>query len=141
MKTDLQNEMLRLESASDTLNRAYQLNSNSFDNTVTDRAKRMAIENTVGSKDEKVKNTRELETFLGESSLNLAQDLKGSVSDSDMKLLSSLTGAKTMGVQERADILHKNWTNLQRNLELKKKQYNDVISKRARLYDERAPEQ
>jgi hypothetical protein len=141
MKTDLQNEMLRLESASDTLNRAYQLNSNSFDNTVTDRAKRMAIENTVGSKDEKVKNTRELETFLGESSLNLAQDLKGSVSDSDMKLLSSLTGAKTMGVQERADILHKNWTNLQRNLELKKKQYNDVISKRARLYDERASEQ
>ena len=141
MKTDLQNEMLRLESASDTLNRAYQLNSNSFDNTVTDRAKRMAIENTVGSKDEKVKNTRELETFLGESSLNLAQDLKGSVSDSDMKLLSSLTGAKTMGVQERADILHKNWTNLQRNLELKKKQYNDVISKRARVYDERAQEQ
>ncbi len=141
MKTDLQDQINTLENASDTLNRAYKLNRDSFGNTPMEQVKRKELELTVGDKDPKVKNTRELETFLGTTVLDMAQDLKGSISDSDTKMLQSMTGAKALGTEERADILHKNWSQIQKNLLLKKKQLNDVISKRARSYDENASEQ
>jgi hypothetical protein len=141
MKTDLQDQINALENASDTLNRAYKLNRDSFGNTPMEQVKRKELELTVGDKDPKVKNTRELETFLGTTVLDMAQELKGSISDSDTKMLQSMTGAKALGTEERADILHKNWSQIQKNLLLKKKQLNDVISKRARSYDENASEQ
>lgn len=141
MKTDLQDQINTLENASDTLNRAYKLNRDSFGNTPMEQVKRKELELTVGDKDPKVKNTRELETFLGTTVLDMAQELKGSISDSDTKMLQSMTGAKALGTEERADILHKNWSQIQKNLLLKKKQLNDVISKRARSYDENASEQ
>lgn len=141
MKTDLQDQINNLENAASTIDRAYKLNANSFGNTVIDKVKRKELELTVGDKDPKVKNTRELETFLGTTVLDMAQDLKGSISDSDTKMLQSMTGAQALGSDERADVLHKNWSTIQKNLALKKKQLNDIISKRARAYDENASEQ
>jgi hypothetical protein len=136
MKTDLQNEINTLENATSTIQRAYKLNANSFGNTPMDKIKRKELELTVGDKDPKVKNTRELETFLGSTVLELAQDLKGSVSDSDTRMLQNMTGAQALGTDERADVLHKNWSTLQKTLAVKKKQLNDIISKRAKAYDE-----
>jgi hypothetical protein len=140
MKTDLQDQINNLENAANTIDRAYKLNANSFGNTVIDKVKRKELELTVGDKDPKVKNTRELETFLGATVLDMAQDLKGTISDSDTKMLQSMTGAQALGSDERADVLHKNWSTIQKNLALKKKQLNDIISKRARAYDENASE-
>ena len=134
-KTDLQNQINTLENATSTIERAYKLNANSFGNTPIDKLKRKELELTVGDKDPKVKNTRELETFLGTTVLDLAQDLKGSISDSDTKMLQNMTGAQALGADERADVLHKNWSVLQKNLDLKKKQLNDIIGKRAKLYN------
>ena len=141
MKTDFQDQITTLENAASKIQRAYKLNANSFGNTPMEQVKRKELELTVGDKDTKVKNTRELETFLGSTVLDIAQDLKGSISDSDTKMLNKMTGAQALGTDERADVLYENWSTLQKRIALKKKQLEDVENKRARAYNQNDSEQ
>ena len=141
MKTDFQDQITTLENAASKIQRAYKLNANSFGNTPMEQVKRKELELTVGDKDTKVKNTRELETFLGSTVLDIAQDLKGSISDSDTKMLNKMTGAQALGTDERADVLYENWSTLQKRIALKKKQLEDIENKRARAYNQNDSEQ
>lgn len=94
-----------IESALQDLDRAFNLNTNSFDTTLKDTAVRIAMQET-GSKDPRVQNTRELENLLKSAMISSAsQKLSGVLSDSDIKLLQSVAGLDAKSKSEREEIL------------------------------------
>jgi hypothetical protein len=94
--------------------------------SLMDRGTRLALE-AAGSKDPTLLNTQELENLLTDQMISSASEkMKGILSDSDIKLLSMVSGAKSKNQEERKRIMVNAYGALQRGLEKQQKRLNEI---------------
>ena len=126
LKTETEDRVQTLDGAMKDLARAFDLNKDSFDTTLKDTVVRTALQET-GSKDPKVVNTRELENLLKSSMISSAADkMKGVLSDSDIKLLQSVSGLDAKSREERTRVLKNAYRALRNNLGVQQKRLNEI---------------
>ena len=136
LKSKAEDSLLTIDNAMKDLGQAYELNKNSFDTTLKDRAT-LAILQETGSKDPKVINTRELMNLLKSAMISSAsQKLTGVLSDSDIKLLASIAGLDSKSREERAQILKNAYRALQNGRVAQQKRLNEISQG---LYRETVP--
>lgn len=136
LKSKTEDSLLTIDNAMKDLGQAYELNKNSFDTTLKDRAT-LAILQETGSKDPKVINTRELMNLLKSAMISSAsQKLTGVLSDSDIKLLASIAGLDSKSREERAQILKNAYRALQNGRVAQQKRLNEISQG---LYRETVP--
>lgn len=136
LKSKAEDSLLTIDNAMKDLGRAYDLNKNSFDTTLKDRATLTILEQT-GSKDPKVLNTKELLNLLKSAMISSAsQKLTGVLSDSDIKLLQSVAGIDAKSKEERAQILKNAYRALQTGRTAQQKRLNEISQG---LYRETTP--
>lgn len=136
LKTETEDRLTTIDSAMSDLGRAYDLNKNSFDTTLKDTAVRTALEQT-GSKDPKVLSTREMDNLLKSGMISgAAEKMKGVLSDSDIKLLQSVSGLDAKSKEERAAILKNAYRSLRKAREAQQKRLNEISQG---LYRETSP--
>lgn len=128
LKSAAESSISTIDNALTDLNRAFQLNKNSFDTTLKDQATLTILEQT-GSKDQKVVNTKELMNLLKSAMISGASEkLKGVLSDSDIKLLQSVAGLDAKSKAERAQILKNAYRVLKAGRETQQKRLNEITS-------------
>lgn len=136
LKTETEDRLTTIDSAMTDLGRAYDLNKNSFDTTLKDTAVRTALEQT-GSKDPKVLSTREMDNLLKSGMISgAAEKMKGVLSDSDIKLLQSVSGLDAKSKEERAAILKNAYRSLRTARLAQQKRLNEISQG---LYRETSP--
>lgn len=105
LKLATEDSLSSIRSAMGDIAEAYRLNPNSFDNSLPDVTRRKALE-LAGSQDPLVVNTGALENLLKSQTISTAAEkMKGVLSDSDIKLIMSISGLSAMSKAERATIL------------------------------------
>ncbi len=107
MKIKLETEDLisQTDQAIAGLEKAYELNPNTFDTSLVDIAQRKMLE-AVGSKDKKVVDTREQENLLEKAALSqLKATFPGAISNDERKVLMSVQGLGAKSIEERAKII------------------------------------
>lgn len=136
LKTETEDSLSSVKGAMQDLKRAFDLNKNSMGGSLVDKAARVALE-TAGSKDPTLLNTQELENILKGSMISTAAEkMKGVLSDSDIKLLAEVSGAKAKNQEERRRILINAYGALQRGMAKQQKRLNEINQG---LYRETAP--
>lgn len=136
LKTETEDSLSSVKGAMQDLKRAFDLNKNSMGGSLVDKAARVALE-TAGSKDPTLLNTQELENILKGSMISTAAEkMKGVLSDSDIKLLSEVSGAKAKNQEERRRILINAYGALQRGMAKQQKRLNEINQG---LYRETSP--
>ena len=136
LKTETEDSLSSLKGAMQDLKRAFDLNKNSMGGSLVDKAARVALE-TAGSKDPTLLNTQELENILKGSMISTAAEkMKGVLSDSDIKLLAEVSGAKAKNIEERKRILINAYGALQRGMAKQQKRLNEINQG---LYRETSP--
>lgn len=137
LKSAAETSISTIDNALTDLNRAFQLNKNSFDTTLKDQATLTILEQT-GSKDQKVVNTKELMNLLKSAMISGASEkLKGVLSDSDIKLLQSVAGLDAKSKTERAQILKNAYRVLKKGRETQQRRLDEITSGK---YRETTPE-
>lgn len=107
LKTDTEDSMAGLDSALQDLTRAYQLNPNTFGNTVIERAQRKLLQET-GAKDPKLSNTTEVENLLGNQVLSKLKSTFGAApTEGERAILMELEGAGSKTPEDRAKIIQR----------------------------------
>jgi hypothetical protein len=105
LKIDTENADTASAQVLNDISRAYDLNPHTFDNSIPDRAQRLALE-AAGSKAPKVINTRELENLLGLQAVGkLKETFPGAISDGERKELMKLQGIGAMSIEERERVI------------------------------------
>ena len=136
LKTETEDALSNLSGAISTLKRAYDLNKNSMSGSLIDVGKRALME-AAGSKDPLLVNTQELEKLLTEQMISTAAEkMKGVLSDSDIKLLQGVSGAKSKNQEERARTILNAYGALQRGEQRLRKRMNEINQG---LYRETSP--
>lgn len=136
LKTETEDSLSSVKGAMQDLKRAFDLNKNSMGGSLVDKAARVALE-TAGSKDPTLLNTQELENILKGSMISTAAEkMKGVLSDSDIKLLAEVSGAKAKNQEERRRILINAYGALQRGMAKQQKRLNEINQG---LYRETSP--
>lgn len=136
LKTETEDSLSSVKGAMQDLKRAFDLNKNSMGGSLVDKAARVALE-TAGSKDPTLLNTQELENILKGSMISTAAEkMKGVLSDSDIKLLAEVSGAKAKNQEERRRILVNAYGALQRGMAKQQKRLNEINQG---LYRETSP--
>lgn len=136
LKTETEDSLSSVKGAMQDLKRAFDLNKNSMGGSLIDKAARVALE-TAGSKDPTLLNTQELENILKGSMISTAAEkMKGVLSDSDIKLLAEVSGAKAKNQEERLRILINAYGALQRGMAKQQKRLNEINQG---LYRETSP--
>lgn len=108
------------------LKRAFDLNKNSMSGSLVDKASRAVLE-AAGSKDPILLNTQELENLLTDQMISSASEkMKGVLSDSDIKLLQMVSGAKAKNQEERKRIMVNAYGALQRGYDKLQKRMNEI---------------
>ena len=126
LKIETEDALSNVSGATSTLKRAYDLNKNSMSGSLIDVGKRALME-AAGSKDPLLVNTQELEKLLTEQMISTAAEkMKGVLSDSDIKLLQGVSGAKTKNQEERARIILNNIDALKRGEQRLRKRLNEI---------------
>lgn len=81
------------------------MNPNTFDTSLVDTAQRKMLE-SVGSKDPKVVNTRELENMLEKAALSqLKATFPGAISNDERQALLATQGMASKSIEERGRIM------------------------------------
>lgn len=112
LKTETEDMLAQTEQAQVNLRKAFSLNPNTFDASLTDVAQRKVLE-AVGSKDEKVQNTREMENLLEKAALSsLKSTFPGAISNDERKALQDVQGLGAKSKEERAKIMKSGYTAL-----------------------------
>lgn len=136
LKTETEDALNSIKGSMDILKRAFDLNKNSMSGSLVDKAARVALE-AAGSKDPVLLNTQELENLLTDQMItSAAEKMKGVLSDSDIKLLTMVSGAKSKNQEERRRIMLNAYGVLQRGYALKQKRLNEISQG---LYRETTP--
>ena len=136
LKTETEDSLSSVKGAMQDMKRAFDLNKNSMGGSLVDKGARLALE-AVGSKDPTLLNTQELENILKGSMISsAAEKMKGVLSDSDIKLLAEVSGAKAKNQEERRRILVNAYGALQRGMAKQQKRLNEINQG---LYRETAP--
>lgn len=136
LKTETEDSLSSVKGALQDMKRAFDLNKNSMGGSLVDKASRLALE-AAGSKDPTLLNTQELENILKGSMISsAAEKMKGVLSDSDIKLLAEVSGAKAKNQEERRRILINAYGALQRGMAKQQKRLNEINQG---LYRETAP--
>jgi hypothetical protein len=136
LKTETEDSLSTLKGSMGVLKRAFDLNKNSMSGSLVDKAARVALE-TAGSKDPVLLNTQELENLLTDQMITSASEkMKGVLSDSDIKLLSAVSGAKSKNQEERKRIMINAYGALQRGMAKQQKRLNEINQG---LYRETSP--
>ncbi len=126
LKTETEDSLSSVKGAMQDLKRAFDLNKNSMGGSLVDKAARVALE-TAGSKDPTLLNTQELENILKGSMISTASEkMKGVLSDSDLRLLAEVSGAKAKNQEERRRILINAYGALQRGMAKQQKRLNEI---------------
>ena len=126
LKTEAEDSLASVKGAMGDLKRAFDLNKNSMGGSLVDKGARAVLE-AAGSKDPTLLNTQELENILKGSMISTsAEKMKGVLSDSDLKLLAEVSGAKAKNQEERRRILINAYGALQRGLEKQQKRLNEI---------------
>jgi hypothetical protein len=126
LKTETEDSLNSVKGSMGILNRAYNLNKNSMSGSLVDKASRAVLE-AAGSKDPMLLNTQELENLLTDQMISSASEkLKGVLSDSDIKLLSLVSGAKAKNQEERKRIMINAYGALNRGFEKQQKRLNEI---------------
>jgi hypothetical protein len=126
LKTEAEDSLATIKGSMGILKRAFDLNKNSMGGSLVDKATRIGME-AAGSKDPVLLNTQELENLLTDQMISSAgEKMKGVLSDSDLKLLSQVSGAKSKNQEERKRIMLNAYGALQRGLEKQQKRLNEI---------------
>lgn len=126
LKVGAEDTINTLKGSMETLKRAFDLNKNSMGGSMVDKAARIALE-AAGSKDPTLLNTQELENLLTDQMISSASEkMKGVLSDSDIKLLQAVSGAKAKNQEERKRIMLNAYGALQRGHEKMQKRLNEI---------------
>jgi hypothetical protein len=136
LKSETEDSLNSVKGSMGILKRAYDLNKNSMSGSLVDKATRLGLE-AAGSKDPVLVNTQELENLLTDQMISSASEkMKGVLSDSDIKLLSMVSGAKSKNQEERKRIMLNAYGALQRGFEKQQKRLNEI---KQGLYRETTP--
>jgi hypothetical protein len=126
IKSETEDSLNSLKGSMGILKRAFDLNKNSMGGSLVDKGTRLALEAS-GSKDPVLVNTQELENLLTDQMISsAAEKMKGVLSDSDIKLLSMVSGAKSKNQEERRRIMLNAYGALQRGFEKQQKRLNEI---------------
>jgi hypothetical protein len=126
LKTETEDALSNINGSMGILKRAFDLNKNSMSGSLVDKATRVALE-AAGSKDPVLVNTQELENLLTDQMISAAAEkMKGVLSDSDIKLLTMVSGAKSKNQEERKRIMLNAYGALQRGQAKLQKRFNEI---------------
>lgn len=126
LKVAAEDSLNTIKGSMEILNRAFTLNKNSMSGSLLDKGARAVLE-AAGSKDPVLLNTQELENLLTDQMITSASEkLKGVLSDSDMKLLAAVSGAKSKNQEERKRIMLNAYGALKRGYEKQQKRLNEI---------------
>ena len=126
LKTDTEDMVAQTQQAMENLKKAYSLNPNTFDASLTDVAQRKVLE-AVGSKDTKVQNTREMENLLEKAALSsLKSTFPGAISNDERKALQDVQGLGAKSKEERAKIMQNGYKALKAVDERARKRLNEI---------------
>ncbi len=128
LKVATEDSLSTLKNSMGILDRAFNLNKNSMGGSLVDKGARMVLE-AAGSKDPTLLNTQELENLLTDQMISsAAEKMKGVLSDSDIKLLQAVSGAKAKNQEERKRIMLNAYGALKRGYEKQQKRLNEIQS-------------
>lgn len=126
LKEETENLLSNADQALLDLSKAYKLNPNTFDTSAPDIAQRKALE-LVGSKDEKLLNTRLQENLLGEQALEkLRTTFGGNPTEGERGILLSLQGIGSKSKEEREAIIKHAYQALKNKREVHNKRLNEI---------------
>lgn len=126
LKVAAEDSLASVRGAMQALDRAFTLNKNSMGGSLIDKGARLALE-AAGSKDPTLLNTQELENLLTDQMISSASEkMKGVLSDSDIKLLQMVSGAKSKNQEERKRIILNAYGALKRGYEKQQKRLNEI---------------
>jgi hypothetical protein len=101
IRTEAEDTLQGVDQALSGLEKAYELNPNTFDNSLPDRLQYMALSKS-GSTDPKVVNTGLLQNVLSRNSLaSLKATFPGAVSNDERRALEALSGSEAKSIKER----------------------------------------
>ena len=136
LKTETEDRLTTVDNVLRELSRAYDLNKSSFDSTLKDKATLTILEQT-GSKDPRVLATQEMLNLLKSGMISgAAEKMKGVLSDSDIKLLTSVAGIDAKSRAERTQILKNTYTAMKNARTAQQKRLNEISQG---LYRETTP--
>ena len=105
LKTETEDLLAQTAQAYDNLKLALALNPNTYDASTADTSRRKLLE-AAGSKDTKLKNTREMENLLEKVALSqLKATFPGAISNDERKALMDTQGLSAKSVEERERIM------------------------------------
>jgi hypothetical protein len=126
LKEETESGLADSTSALGMLEQALKLNPKTFGSSLGDMAQRYALE-TVQPDNERVKATRIQENLLKDQMITgAASRMKGVLSDSDIKLLTSVQGIGAKSQQERKEILENAISRLKTGLTRQQKRLSEV---------------
>lgn len=113
LKTETEDTIASTDSAMEALKKAYTINPNTFDTSLPDMAQRKALE-LVGSKDERLLNTRLQENLLTSQALaGLKSAFGAAPTEGERKILLDIQGIGAKSREERAVIMKNAYQALQ----------------------------
>jgi len=138
MREEVENGINAANLVTKAINRAFELNKTAFDNTPADLAQRAAM--VLMPDNEKMAATTEFENLLQSEALQNAKLLKPA-SDTDIKLLQSLSGLGSKSKIGRGKILMDAYQAAQRSAALGQEKLNKITSGAYRTYDTQPTEE
>ena len=128
MKADSENVLAQTDQAISMLQRAYDLNPNTFDTSVGDVVSRKILENTK-SNDPKVIATREMENLLSRGALEKLKATFGAApTEGERKILLDLEGIGAKSRAERDRIMLASFDALRQRREREAQKLKDITS-------------
>lgn len=128
LKTTTEDTISGLDSVLQDLSRAYQLNPNTFGNTVIERAQRKLLQET-GAKDPKLSNTTEVENLLGQQVLSKLKSTFGAApTEGERAILMELEGAGSKTPEDRAKIIQRAYKAAKERRVREEKRLNEIKS-------------
>ena len=134
LRTETENNLANLNQAISDVAEAYRLNPNSYSGSLTDMAVRK-LQETVGSDDPMIVNTRRIENLLGQQALGtLKAVFGGNPTEGERAILLELQGIGAKSLEERGEIMLRLYEVLQERQARETKRLDDILSGAYRSY-------
>lgn len=134
LRTETENNLANLNQALSDVAEAYRLNPNSYSGSLTDTAVRK-LQETVGSDDPMIVNTRRIENLLGQQALGtLKAVFGGNPTEGERAILLELQGIGAKSLEERGEIMLRLYEVLQERQARETKRLDDILSGAYRSY-------
>jgi len=135
LRTETENNLASTEQSLKDIAEAYRLNPNSYAGGLTDRGL-LALQETAGSDDPIVVNTREINNLLGSQALaSLKAIFGGSPTEGEKNILLELQGIGAKSKTERGEIMLRLYEVLQDRKARMTVRLNDIISGGYKTYE------